>query len=74
MDVKRESNGRFAKGWGRAVVGFNESTGEMVQYNNSSDACADGFHQSAISRCCSKRRGKHKGFVWKYLDEHEEGI
>lgn len=59
---------------GRAVVGFNEITGEMVVYNKASDACADGFQQSAIIDCCLKRRGKHKGFVWKYLDEHEEGI
>ncbi|AQT27692.1 NUMOD4 motif family protein [Enterococcus phage EF-P10] len=34
----------------------------------------DGFHKTRISECCSKGRGKHKGFVWKYLDEHEEGI
>ena len=59
---------------GRAVVGFNEITGAMVVYNKASDACADGFQQSHISRCCTKGRGKHKGFVWKYLDEHEEGI
>lgn len=59
---------------GRAVVGFNESTGEMVKYEKSSEAVLDGFHQSAISDCCLKRRSKHKGFVWKYLDEHEEGI
>lgn len=59
---------------GRAVVGFNEITGEMVVYNKASDACVDGFQQSHISRCCTKGRGKHKGFVWMYLDEHEEGI
>lgn len=74
MDVKRESNGRFAKGWGRAVVGFNEDTGDMVLYESIAKAVDDGFHRTRISECCSKGRGKHKGFVWKYLDEHEEGI
>lgn len=71
MNIKRESNGRFAKGWGRPVVAFNPSTYEMVSYNSISEAAKDGFTQSRISKCCASGKGKHRGFEWMYLEEHE---
>ena len=62
----------YYKRGGRPVVGFNQTTGEMVSYSKSSNAVKDGFTQSRISKCCASGKGKHRGFEWMYLDEHEE--
>lgn len=59
---------------GRPVVGFNKETGEMVQFDSLTKASEAGFTQPRISKICLEGKGRHRGFEWKYLDEHEGGF
>lgn len=54
---------------GRPIIGTNASTGEAVYFKCLNDCAAAGFHPSCVCNCCQGKRGKHKGFVWRYADE-----
>lgn len=46
--------------------------GELVKIWDSANECGrNGYKQSAVSRCCQGKRNKHKGFIWKYLEEKD---
>lgn len=47
-----------------AVQGYDGATGFGVVFKSMQQAKKYGFHQGAISSCCSGKIKSHKGFVW----------
>ena len=43
----------------------------VINYKTLKDAKQDGFHPSAICRCCKGKQLNHKGYRWMYLSDYE---
>lgn len=49
-----------------AVDKIDPDTGTIIcTYNSMSEAAKEGYTVSAISLCCSGKKKKHKGYIWK---------
>lgn len=53
----------------RAVIGFKINGCGMKYYSYINECEKDGFHHSAISKCCKGKQKSHKDFKWYYADE-----
>ena len=51
---------------GRSIIGTNISTGETIYFKCLNDCRAAGFQPSCVCDCCKGKRGRHKGFIWRY--------
>lgn len=51
---------------GRAVIGANVVTGELIHFACLNDCKDAGFQPSCVCDCCKGKRASHKGYKWRY--------
>ena len=57
---------RMIKAQNKQVGAFKD--GKLVMtFQSVNEASRNGFHSSAVSKCCNGKRKTHKGFEWRYL-------
>ena len=54
---------------GKAVVGTNIATGEIIRFVCLNDCRLAGFQPSCVCGCCKGKLASHKGYTWRYEDE-----
>lgn len=52
----------------KRVVGTNQETGQVREYESTHLSVTDGFTQSAVAKCARDGGGTHKGWKWCYAD------
>ena len=48
-----------------------EKDGKVLFFENSSQAIKEGFHSSAIHKCCRGKVRTHKGYKWYYKEDYD---
>lgn len=50
----------------KPVIGYNQLTGETVEFSSVAEAAAERFEMTGIVKCCRGQQLSHRGFEWRY--------
>ena len=57
----------------KAVEAIDKITGRVVYtFPSTMEAQRQGFHSGNVSECCNGKQKSHKGFIWRYIECHQE--
>ena|GEM_PF-7015061 len=53
------------------IIAVSVKDGKVLFFENSSQAIKEGFHSSAIHKCCRGELRTHKGYKWYYKEDYD---